>query len=1201
MKPLVLSIFLSLTIATVTLAGINVPPTANDDSGSGNEDSAGIVVDVLDNDSPDTGTSLDPASVMIVAGSEPMNGSTSINPSNGEITYTPDPDFNGSDSFQYTVNDDVPSGPSDPATVSITVNPVNDPPAITLGPDQVVLNTDGAQSINTFATAFDPGQASDPSLADDESSQSISQFIVSNDNNPLFTSQPAIDTSGTLTFTPASGTTGVATVDVQVQDDGGTANGGNDTSAVQQFAITVNTIHYVDRNATTGLNNGTSWTNAFLNPQSALAAAIAGDQIWVANGTYTPTATTDRTISFALVEGVAVYGGFTGVNFPTIVSGLEETMLSERDPETNPTILSGNIGNQGLDTDNSHHVVTAANTTHAATLDGFTIRDGNANASSPNNRGGGIETLGGYPVLRNLIICNNSAGGAGGGIYHVNGTSALADLVIDRCEIKLNTANQGGGLYNEGEVSLSKVIVSGNSAGTGGGIYDHGITTVPTDTTYLNVVISGNDATSSDGGGLFLLALFNASLTTPSTMTFTNVTVTGNQADDNAGGLRLNILANVPNLSTVTINNSIIWNNRDSTGTGTASASISTNAQATITHSLVQSAAAIFAAATGPNDGGNNLDADPDFEIPLDPSTAPDIAGNFRLIPNSPAGNAGNNALLPAGTLTDLDDTDRIKVTTVDLGPYEKDRNNRIYVFDVATSGSNNGTSWSDAFTDLQAGIAAASPGDEVWVAGGPYTPTSGTDRTISFLLKGGVYVYGGFLGTSAERLLSDRFMSGFPPRPSITTILSGDIGTPSDTSDNSLHVVKSISPDVLLDGFTIQDGNANMSTSTGGGGIDVFQGDGIFRLLTIKDCLGSSRGGGVRITNASPHFDQVIIQDCYAPFGGGGMYLTPSGGNSPKITNTRVCGNTTDFNGGGGLASISGPPGSVFINVVVSGNSGGGIWVQGNDTSQFINVTVTGNHRADEGSGWRSNFGGGARLENCIVWNNGPGQNFRATNPLDPASSHNLIEGNVSANASFAVALTSDPLFLSPVEPAEAPTCEGDFGLVDPSLALDAGDNTVNTTLLDIRGQPRISGSSAFNQVIDLGAVEGAFLFSFEKLYRNLNREDDDNNDGYTNFENFHTGTDPLGPYDPDIAATLTNSGGTLVYTILERTNDNTTSPNLQMSTNLVHWLSLTRNVEFFIDSEVILRPGVSKTTFTIPFDPTTTRNLFIRNRFGP
>ena len=64
-------------------------------------------------------------------------------------------------------------------------------------------------------------------------------FIVTNNNNGLFSVQPAVSASGTLTYTGATGMDGVATVSVRIHDNGGTASGGVDTSAIQTFTITV--------------------------------------------------------------------------------------------------------------------------------------------------------------------------------------------------------------------------------------------------------------------------------------------------------------------------------------------------------------------------------------------------------------------------------------------------------------------------------------------------------------------------------------------------------------------------------------------------------------------------------------------------------------------------------------------------------------------------------------------------------------------------------------------------------------------------------------------------------------------------------------------------------------------------------------------------------------------------------------------------
>jgi hypothetical protein len=152
------------------------------------------------------------------------------------LTYTPAADANGVATVSVVAHDDggTANGGSDtsvPQTFAITVLPVNDPPSFTAGPNQSVLSVLGAQTVPGWATAVSTGPAN-------ESTQSVT-FDVSNDNGGLFAVQPTVAPNGTLSYTPALLAVGTATVTIRARDDGGSSNGGSDTSPPQTFTITI--------------------------------------------------------------------------------------------------------------------------------------------------------------------------------------------------------------------------------------------------------------------------------------------------------------------------------------------------------------------------------------------------------------------------------------------------------------------------------------------------------------------------------------------------------------------------------------------------------------------------------------------------------------------------------------------------------------------------------------------------------------------------------------------------------------------------------------------------------------------------------------------------------------------------------------------------------------------------------------------------
>jgi uncharacterized repeat protein (TIGR01451 family) len=286
-------------------------------------------------------------------------------------------------------------------------------------------------------------------------------------------------------------------------------------------------VVYVDASAA-GANDGTSWENAYTDLQSALTTAISGTHIWVAAGVYKPTAViTDRIATFELVDGVALYGGFpTGGG-----------TFDDRDPDTNLTVLSGDIDSNDLavpaaDTsqimgNNSYHVVTGGGAGPTAILDGFIISGGQANGSDPNGRGGGMyNDTGSSPTLASVIFSGNSASEQGGGMYNFHSSPTLTSVIFsNNSHFGLGYSGGGGGMSNQdSNPTLSNVTFSGNStSGDGGGMLNSN-----SSSTLMDVIFSSNSAMR--GGGMYNVGF-------DSVPTLTNVTFTGNLASEDGGGM----------------------------------------------------------------------------------------------------------------------------------------------------------------------------------------------------------------------------------------------------------------------------------------------------------------------------------------------------------------------------------------------------------------------------------------------------------------------------------------------------------------------------------------------------------------------------------------------------------------------------------------------------------------------------------------
>ena len=238
-------------------------------------------------------------------------------------------------------------------------------------------------------------------------------------------------------------------------------------------ALAAGTIHRVMAGAS---GTGKSWKDASGDLGAVLAAAKAGDEVWVGAGTYHPSPDSNRLARFTVPDGVAVYGGFAG----------REQRRQERNWQTNPTLLSGNIGHPDSVNDNSYTIVYFERVGEGTVLDGFTLTAANANGFEygvdPSVAGGAVfnNARGGEssPLIRNCTFLENRAR-KGAAIYNwaKDGTSSAR---IENCAFVDNRADfNGGALLNNGDGGSCNVTITdcsfvNNYASYGGAIYNRG-------------------------------------------------------------------------------------------------------------------------------------------------------------------------------------------------------------------------------------------------------------------------------------------------------------------------------------------------------------------------------------------------------------------------------------------------------------------------------------------------------------------------------------------------------------------------------------------------------------------------------------------------------------------------------------------------------------------------------------------------------
>ncbi|RSK39310.1 choice-of-anchor Q domain-containing protein [Mangrovimonas spongiae] len=570
----------------------------------------------------------------------------------------------------------------------------------------------------------------------------------------------------------------------------------------------------------------------------------------------------------------------------------------------------------------------------------------------------------------------------------------------------------GAGVYNNGDNRIYNCAIRSNIAdtpddpeiGIGAGLISFGGTL-----DIINCLFNSNTA-SANGGAMSAES---------GTINIINCTIANNNANKGGGVHFYNGSINATN--TIFTNNSGTNGNiNDDGGAGTGTASY-----------------CLFYNTTTGNDGNlpPNITGNNNIE-----NTDPIYTNGYEINYDSPAADAGDNTANPLSL--DLNAQNRISNTTIDIGAYEFQSSceglnvNEIIYVDANATGTNDGTDWTNAFTDLEVALSLQECGltGEIRVAGGQtFTPSTSrlctnncdSPRDYYFLIHENIQLKGSYIvGTDTQDY-------------SNPTILSGDIGNLNDTSDNTYHVIVTnhLNSTNVIDGFIITDGHAN--------GSDTF--------VINEHNIYKDRGAGMYNNTSSPTIYNTIFSENTSLLEGGGIYNFLS---NPSIYNAVFSENVTGIAGGGMYNNYSYPN---IYNATFSKNSadyGGGIYNQNNSNSTIYNTVLHNNTPTD-------------------IYND-------VTSFITASSANNFSETSYLVGNSF-TQLTTSP-FVDSNNPIGADgiwnTTDDGLYPANGSVLINAGDNSFNTESTDITGNPRI-----FDSTIDVGAYEVQTILSTENV----------------------------------------------------------------------------------------------------------------------
>lgn len=868
------------------------------------------------------------------------------------------------------------------------------------------------------------------------------------------------------------------------------------------------TTLYVKQKAATGDGGGCNWNSPFKDLQTALLAIANNkypkiNEVWVTSGTYKPTVGTDRTASFVLTEGVKIYGGFLGT----------EKQRKDRNEHLYecpaPTVLSGDIGVEGDPRDNSYHVVVAYGVSSDTGIYDVNIVDGNADGGNTRRRtreavgvnysaGGGLYTdnaslivedvlfagnqavsgggmfngNGSTPVVKNSAFAGNSAVN-GGGMLNDNSSPAIVDVAFTQNQ----ASNAGGGMVNQNNANplLNNVIMNSNEANIGGGLVnDNSSPSITMSYFTNNMAVEGGGMVNRNNSS----PMIDSSVLSENTATTIGGGMLNNHSqpvlmrssvNDNTAPVGSGIANQAENR--LLMGRSFVEENKDYTG-------------AVATDQIVDLSSSVTTVNSSHVEGGwsgagedNRDDAfgiseflaleSPIYDIGSSTDNIADF--NFARVAYDP------NVKLSESEKVEEDNSDitttlteEEKILLTELEEEAACPNTPVVYVNANANTSGTGCSWQSPLTHLQVALATTSFPKirEIWVAKGIYKPTTGNARQASFQLREGVAIYGGFAGTETQR--TERTLNAN------VTVLSGDIGVPMDSSDNSYHVVTGAT--TILSDVTISGGNANEGetcpNACGGGiyndqssltlhnvsvknnaaiyGGGLFNGNGSHAMIdnSVFEQNAAMNGGGLFNALSRPTLSHVFVKDNTATHKGGGMmnsqhsharlnHVTFSGNKAlwggglvndssdSIVTYGYFTDNQADYGGGMVNLNQSHPQ---LAHVVLAHNTatkvGGALF---NQDSQLLLTQATVTENRSPTAGGIANDNSQIVVNNSILWKNGLGALPIINNATSQSVvNYSLVQGGWQGEANK----DADPLLAA------------DFQLTAHSPVIDAGDN---------------------------------------------------------------------------------------------------------------------------------------------------------------